>query len=59
MTEFVEYLAQFYHGTIDHTGLPGRFCPGLPQSNGPAVRGVADAKELISGVGDELKAGQK
>jgi uncharacterized protein (TIGR03435 family) len=25
MPEFVEYLAQFYHGTIDRTGLPGRY----------------------------------
>ena len=25
MKDFVEWLAQFYHGTIDRTGLPGRY----------------------------------
>lgn len=25
MNDFVEWLAQFYHGTIDRTGLPGRY----------------------------------
>jgi len=62
MKEFTEFLAQYYHGTLDHTGLSGRYdfvleYRGLldPQSERPFNVAVIDSRrDALAQVGLRL-----